>query len=317
MKLKAVVLFLAVAVLVTIARAEVSGRRRLALTDQAPVQSIDIRDLADEDGRGRKFRGTGTVDLDDGRSLRCEVRVKFNRKKGRFAYRLRTAKGAWPKFKARLKTRGDPEETLRFSFRLKEQGKAAVKSLLQGDAARAQEVENVSEGDERSEAEAVAARIRAAVAAGDLTAEEGRAAWERYLASLKDDDDEEGDDEPTLRERAAEFKAVLGRLVDAGKLTEREARAVWEAFLEALLAAQEKEETIRGKAAEYAAKLRRLVAAGELTEREAKAKWEAFLAELRGGEGGKKDRDCGCDGRKGWGDKKDGDEDDEDDEDDD
>ena len=66
-------------------------QRVITIDAHDPVDSIEIEELVDLKGKGKKFSGTGTLVLTDGRRYLVEVKQKHNAKKLKSTFTLKWA----------------------------------------------------------------------------------------------------------------------------------------------------------------------------------------------------------------------------------
>ncbi len=128
-------------------------------------------------------------------------------------------------------------------------------------------------GEQRLDIDAITARIRASVQAGDMTEEEARAKMaaimERMGQNNRSDVDWEG------------IKRRIEEAVERGDLTREEANAKYREIRERM-AQRENGGDLRAKYAKAAERIRAAVQAGELTEEEARAKLAALRQRIGG-----------------------------------
>lgn len=104
--------------------------RVVRVSDEPVVREFRVGDLADASGRGKRFTGSGTVEVDAARILDVAAKLRVDARRGRTSWKLRSPRGTLPRVAARFRTEGDPERVTRLDFRLKESGRPVERLRL-------------------------------------------------------------------------------------------------------------------------------------------------------------------------------------------
>ncbi len=128
--------------------------------------------------------------------------------------------------------------------------------------------------------DAVGKRLREAVAAGELTAEQARTMMQSLRSS---GEHEEGERDAGLRRHYATAEKRLKAMVEAGKISAEDARKRLQGLRRSLAERDEqaeRDDAVRRRLEAAGEELRRAVAEGRLSEEEARAKFEAMRKKM-------------------------------------